>query len=30
VSTMDEALARVPGRLTPVRAIRVLQERRAA
>jgi hypothetical protein len=30
VSTVDEALARVRGRLTPARTIRVLEERQAA
>jgi hypothetical protein len=30
VPTVDEALARVRGRLTPVRTIRLLDERRAA
>ena len=30
VPTVDEALARVRGRLTPARTIRVLQDRRAA
>ena len=30
VATVDEAIARVSGRLTPVRTIRVLDERQAA